>query len=188
MRILATIILLGVFFTSNAQKKITYEKLRDELINSSEPEIISIYSNHLEQKTELYLIDLVKDGILSEPPLYNTETKKQLTAEIVTTSELRKQIVDSLNSNGFLDTLYLRTDTVYTNIKTQNDYFVIGKPMIVIEILHGYENGIMQTYLKINNKERVNILLEIFSNVLDKKQREIIKQYRENIKRLENED
>ena len=98
MRILTTIILLGVFLTTNAQKTITYEKLRDELINSSEPEIISIYSNHLEQKSELYLIDLVKDGILSEPPLYDTETKKQLTAEIVTTSELRKQIVDSLNS------------------------------------------------------------------------------------------
>src|SRR5690554_6551942 len=79
MRILTTIILLGVFLTTNAQKTITYEKLRDELINSSEPEIISIYSNHLEQKSELYLIDLVKDGILSEPPLYDTETKKQLT-------------------------------------------------------------------------------------------------------------
>jgi hypothetical protein len=80
MRILTTIILLGVFLTTNAQKTITYEKLRDELINSSEPEIISIYSNHLEQKSELYLIDLIKDGILSEPPSYDKETKKQLTA------------------------------------------------------------------------------------------------------------
>ena len=185
MRILTTIILLGDFLTTNAQKTITYEKLRDELINSSEPEIISIYSNHLEQKSELYLIDLVKDGILSEPPLYDTETKKQLTAEIVTTSELRKQIVDSLNSNGFLDTLYLRTDTIYTNIKTPNDYFVIDKPLIVIEILHGFENGIMQTYLKVNNKEQADIIFEIISSVLDKKQRGLIKQYRENIKRLE---
>ncbi len=186
MRIITTIILLGVFLTTNAQKTITYEKLRDELINSSEPEIISIYSNHLEQKSELYLIDLIKDGILSEPPLYDTETKKQLTAEIVTTSELRKRIVDSLNSNGFLDTLYLRTDTVYTNIHTPNDYFVIDKPLIVIEILHGYDSEIIQTYLIVNKKEQADILLEIISNVLDKKQRGLIKQYRENIKRLEN--
>jgi hypothetical protein len=121
MRVLTTLILLGFFLITNAQKTITFEKLRDELINSSEPAVISIYSNQLEQKNELYLIDLVKDGILSEPPLYDTETKKQLTAEIVTTSAVRKRIVDSLNSNGFLDTLYLRTDTVYTNIKTPND-------------------------------------------------------------------
>jgi hypothetical protein len=69
---------------------------------------------------------------------------------------------------------------------TQNDYFVIEKPLIVIEILHGYDSGIMQTYLKVNNKEQADILLEIISNVLDKKQRGLIKQYRENIKRLEN--
>jgi hypothetical protein len=87
-----------------------------------------------------------------------------------------------------LDTLYLRTDTVYTNTKTPNDFFVIDKPLIVIEILHGYDGGIMQTYLKANNNEQVDILLETIVTVLDKEQRGLIKQYRDNIKRLENED
>ena len=150
MRILTTILLLGAFLTTNAQKTITYEKLLDELINSSEPDIISIYSYQLEQKAELYLIDLVMDGILSEPSLYNQETKTQLTAEIVTTAEVRKRIVNSLNSNGFLDNLYLRTDTVYTNLNFTNDYFVIERPLIVLEILHRYDDGIMQTYLKVD--------------------------------------
>jgi hypothetical protein len=186
MRVLTTLILLGFFLITNAQKTITFEKLRDELINSSEPAVISIYSNQLEQKNELYLIDLVKDGILSEPPLYDTETKKQLTAEIVTTSAVRKRIVDSLNSNGFLDTLYLRTDTVYTNIKTPNDYFVIDKPLIVVEILHGYDSGIMQSYIKVNDKEQVDKLLAIISDILSKKQLKVFNQYRENIKSLEN--
>ncbi|BDX39106.1 hypothetical protein CYCD_24610 [Tenuifilaceae bacterium CYCD] len=185
MRILTTIILLGVFFTTNAQKTITYEKLQDELTNSSEPKIISIYSNHLEQKSELYLIDLVKDSIISGPPLFDKETKKQLTAEIVTTSEIRKRIIDSLKSNGFLNTLYLRTDTVYTNIQTPNDNFLIDKPLIVIEIMHGYDSGIMQTYLKVNDKEQANVLLEIIRNALDTKHWGLIKQYSNNIKRLE---
>ncbi|PKQ64367.1 hypothetical protein BZG02_05990 [Labilibaculum filiforme] len=186
MRILTTILLLGIFLTTNAQKTITYEKLQDELINSSVPDIISIYSYHLEQKAELYLIDLVKDSILSEPPLYNSETKKQLTAEIVTIPEIRKRIVDSLNSNGFLDILYLRTDTVYTNIRTPNDYFVIDKPLIVVEILHGYDSGIMQSYIKVDDKEQVDKLLAIINDILSKKQRKVFKQYRENIKNLEN--
>lgn len=55
MRILTTIILLGLFLTTNAQKTITYEKLKKELTNSSEPEIISIYSNQLEQKKRIIL-------------------------------------------------------------------------------------------------------------------------------------
>ncbi|NME72915.1 hypothetical protein [Flammeovirga aprica] len=184
MRIITTIILLGLFLTTNAQKTITYEKLKDELINSSEPEIISIYSNQLEQKNELYLIDLVKDGILSEPPLYNSETEKQLTTEIVTTSEVRKRIVDTLNANGFLDTLYLRTDTVYSNIKFPNDNFIIDKPLIVIEILHGYDSGIMQSYIKVDNKEQVDRLVEILSTDLKKKQQRVFEQFGENIKRL----
>ncbi len=186
MRIITTILLLGVFLTTNAQKTVTYEKLHNELVNCSEPDLISIYSYQLEQKSELYLIDLVKYGILSEPPLFDTKTKKQLTAEIVINSTYRKEIVDSLNSNGFLDTLYLRIDTVYTNIMTPTDYFEIDKPLIVIEILHGYDGGIMQTYLKVNDNEQADKLLEIINKVMDKKQRGLIKQYRENIKRLEN--
>ncbi|MGQ1911204.1 hypothetical protein ACT3CE_15640 [Marinifilum sp. RC60d5] len=185
MRILTTILLFGTFLITNAQKTITYEKLLDELINSSEPDIISIYSYQLEQKAELYLIDLVMDGILSEPPLYNTETKTQLTAEIVTTAEVRKRIVNSLNSNGFLDSLYLRTDTVYTNLKVHNDYFVIERPLIVLEILHGYEGGIMQTYIKVDSDMRVDKILEILSANLNKKQQRFFKQFGENIKRLE---
>lgn len=186
MRIITTILLLGVFLTTNAQKTITYEKLRNELVNSSEPDLISIYSYQLEQKSELYLIDLVKGGVLSEPPLFDAKTKKQLTAEIVINSTDRKDIVDSLNSKGFLDTLYVRTDTVYTNIMTPTDYFEIDKPLIVIEILYGYDGGIMQTYLKTNDNEQADELLAIISNVIDKKQRGLIKQYRESIKRLEN--
>lgn len=186
MRILTTILLLGAFLTTNAQKTITYEKLLDELINSSEPDIISIYSYQLEQKAELYLIDLVMDGILSEPSLYNQETKTQLTAEIVTTAEVRKRIVNSLNSNGFLDNLYLRTDTVYTNLNFTNDYFVIERPLIVLEILHRYDDGIMQTYLKVDSDMRVDKILEILSADLNKKQQRVFKQFRGNIKRLNN--
>ncbi len=185
MRILTTILLLGVCLITNAQKTITYEKLIDELINSSEP-YITLYSNRLEQKSELYLIELLRDDMLTEPPVFDTESEKQLTADIVTTARVRKRIVDSLYSNGFLDTLYLRTDTVYTNIKSPNDYFVIDKPLIVIEILHGYDNGIMQTYLKVNNRKQVDKLFEIISDELSKKQRRLLRQYHENIKRLEN--
>ncbi len=85
-----------------------------------------------------------------------------------------------------MGTLYLRTDTVYSNIKFPNDYFVIDKPLIVIEILHGYDSGIMQSYIKVDNKEQVHRLIEILSADLEKKQRSVFEQFGENIKRLEN--
>jgi hypothetical protein len=58
--------------------------------------------------------------------------------------------------------------------------------LIVVEILYGYDSGIMQSYIKVNDKEQVDKLLAIISDILTKKQLKVFNQYRENIKSLEN--
>lgn len=183
-----TVILLGAFLTSNAQKTITNEILQKELKNSSGIENIWIYSFQLEEKAELYSIDIVNEGMLTEPPLYNAETKMQLNPNIVANSEVRKRIVNSLIANGFLDTIYLRDDTVFKNLWFPADYFEIENPLIVLEIFHLHKGYANQIFIKVDSFKRVERLTEILSADLTKKERKIFKQFRDNIERLKTEE
>jgi len=184
MRNLVVILLIGICLTSNAQKTITYDKLHKELVNYPESAMISIYSNQLEEKSQFYLIELVTDFTLYGPPIFDNETQKQLTTDILTTGIERKQIIDYLNNNGFLEKLYLRIDQHYSNIRNHKDSFLINEPLIVFEIFHTYENQHIQTYLKLDDFEKANKLLISIGKILDKKERIFFKELSRNIKKL----
>ncbi|WP_054717642.1 hypothetical protein [Marinifilum fragile] len=184
MRALTFIILTAVVFSANAQTAISYEKVLSDLLNSSKCALISIYSNQLEQKSELYLIDLVNEDVLSEPPIFDAKTKKYITADIVTNSKERKLIINCLNSRGLLDSLYVRINESYTNIKSLNDNFEISEPLMVIEIMLGVESEIMQTFVKIEDINQAEGILMEIDKILGEKNQKLFNHYSENIQRL----
>ena len=168
----------------NAQKTITHDKVHKEILNSYESVLISFYSNQLEQQEKLYFIELDDGTSLTEPPLFNRKTKEQLTAGIVTTRFERKVIIDYLNKKGYLERLYVRVDNNYANIKNPIDTISKNEPMVLLEIMHRLEEDLFQTYIILNDSEKIENMLVDIGKMIRNDNRSYLKKFSKNIKRL----
>ncbi|WP_439185826.1 hypothetical protein [Carboxylicivirga taeanensis] len=184
MRVFSLLILISLSLTSNGQTTLSYEKIIEGLMNSEESTMISFYSYQLEQESELYFIDLINNEVLTEPPLFDSKTKKQLTADIETNSLERKLIINYLRTNNLLDSLYVRVNQSYINIETPKDNFELSEPLVIIEIMHGLDNTMMQTFVKIEDENQCERILLDISEILKRDNSSYFKQYREGLRRL----
>jgi len=178
------IILFSVFFLFvSAQDLIKQTSVCNEILNSTEI-IISLYSHHLKEKSELNQIHIVREGLLTDPPIIGIKREVLLNVDIITNFKERKNIIEYFYSKGFLDTLYLRINDLYINIENITDTFTIEEPFIVVDIFHNYMNSFMLSFFKINEFEVADKLLCDLKKFIEEENHWYIEKFRENIKKL----
>lgn len=187
MRLRLTIILIlliNIQLRVEAQDIIVYEDVRRELVNYGSLEIISVYSYHLKQNSELYLIDIMRSRTFSEPPEFDIKIKKQLTIDFEADSLMLKRIIDFMDNNRFLDSLYVRINDRYINIKTTDNIFCDYETLVVIDFVHRYKGELMQTYTKIDDINQLDLLISGLEDILGVKKPKFLKDYKESIRKL----
>jgi len=157
MRILIFTILFLTFNKSFSQKTLDFEKIRTELVNSSE----SLNTTLFLPNSDFY-IGITKDIIVENPELNSC-------IDIATDEKKNGQIIGILEKYNLLDQLYVEIENDYSDLNS-DQIFKPAETELYLELIFKTKDfGIMSCFVPVFEKKKAKELICDMDKIFDYK-------------------